>query len=305
MGTQHHQRVAWLLALSSMTAARAAWAVPGEGETIRLAYHAPEQCPTRAELEVQLARAAPSLTVTSDDARGRRFVVEIDDSARRGRLTIESEGTAGTRDFEGVDCAEVIDQLALASALALQPVMLPRPPPTPAAPATSAPLAAARDSAAVSAGPRSNAWNQHEIALGVSSGVSNGARSGVYVSADVLYRRGPLVVGGVGDLGVGRLRYWGGGAAIGVTAPLPAWLRIDLLAVAGAHAYPVDRLGSEPRGPITVGVVSARANASLELAQLAVGLSATAESDLAPLSSTEAVHTRFVWGPFVGGTFGL
>ncbi len=292
-----------MLVMLSTRPARAA----GDHEAIRLVYHAPEACPTKAEFEARLVRASPRLTIADDeDVSARRLTIDIDDRGRSARLAVASNDSSappGIRDVEGIDCHEVIDQLAFASSLALDFVASPPSPSSPAIPAAGR----AHERTQLESSPRPSAWDHDEIAFGVSSGLFNDQyNGGVYASGDLLVRHGPVVIGGVGDACGSLQPYWGGGAAVGITAPLPSWLRVDLVAVLGAHSYSPGVESARTSAPSgVIGFAGGRLNASFEVSHLAVGASATAESDLARASSSSAVNTRFAWGPFVGGTFGL
>lgn len=91
-------------------------------ERVELDYRAPERCPTRADFEELVTTLAPAARFVPQ--AGRRFgvVVERSSSAFSGRLTIRAQsGALSERSIEGATCGEVVETLALAAALALDP----------------------------------------------------------------------------------------------------------------------------------------------------------------------------------------
>lgn len=174
---------------------------------------------------------------------------------------------------------------------------------------TASPASALAEDAAVSVdAPRepppqreAKDWTtRRELALSIRHGIFiDGHSGGIAVGAEVIHRRGLLVVGLVGDYGttvITAYTYWGGGAALGVSAPVPSWLRLDLLGVAGAHSYSHVGALAFPGSMAAFGYFSdegsravlpfagARLRSSVEVGaskRFAIGLEALGETDLA------------------------
>jgi hypothetical protein len=88
-------RRAFLLALAALGGAFApARALADDLEPVRLVYRAPDGCPSAADFLDQVRRAVPRLRVSDprsvreDDPSARLFVVAIEASGKRGRLSI-------------------------------------------------------------------------------------------------------------------------------------------------------------------------------------------------------------------------
>jgi len=216
---------------------------------------------------------------------------------------------------------------------------------------TASPSLAAADELVVPRGERAQPqaaahdWRaRSELALSIRHGIFiDGQGGGVSLGGELLHRRGLLIVGAVGEWGASvfnAYKYWGGGGALGVSAPSPSWLRLDLLGVAGAYSY--DNVGALPflsaglaaaGGYITdqgsramLPFAGARLRSSLELGganRFSLGLEAAAEADLTHATRTyessnlgfgqrrdyvnqRTVGTeRFAAGLTLGGSFDL
>jgi hypothetical protein len=93
------------------------------GERVFLTYRADPSCPTRLAFEAQVeARTRRALWVRSTEGV-RRYGVLIEKSGARfvGRLTIVSEEGASSREVPSALCSEVVEALALITALAIDP----------------------------------------------------------------------------------------------------------------------------------------------------------------------------------------
>lgn len=93
-------------------------------ETVRLAWHAPAECPAQTQFVSEVRARTPSAQLSDSITDGRVFGVIVTRSEGKysGQLQIQEEsGRANTRSFEGDTCAEVVSALALLTALALDP----------------------------------------------------------------------------------------------------------------------------------------------------------------------------------------
>lgn len=83
--------------------------------------------------------------------------------------------------------------------------------------------------------------DRHEIAVSFHPGTfSDGHGTGALLGADVTYRYGVLAIGVLGDRATMLMTpyaSWTGAGSAGISAPLPDWVRLDLVGVAGVHAY--------------------------------------------------------------------
>lgn len=137
---------------------------------------------------------------------------------------------------------------------------------------------------------------RRDVSFGVRPGVFyDGHGAGITAGADVLYRRGLVVLGVVGETAAAAFlmpyRYAGGGGAVGVSAPTASWLRADLLYVMGAHAYSgvggtppwtAMHLYAESPSSATLPFAGARLRVSANLgssARFQIGVEALAETD--------------------------
>jgi hypothetical protein len=123
-------------------------AAQDEPETTSLQYSAPAQCPQEAPFVRRVNDKTPLFRVVPSGQARRRFRVSVEGVApSTGRLTIAGGGDPlAERVMQGESCQEVVEALALAVALAVDPKAAdPRPEPTAesnAAPVASAPVAA-------------------------------------------------------------------------------------------------------------------------------------------------------------------
>lgn len=126
-----------LFALASMP--RAALAQESEAapssEALVLDYQAPSQCPGREAFEAQvgaLTRAA-TFDASVQDPSARVLVIRVAPGPAQvtGELRLSDGDTEATRRFEAATCEEVVEALALATALALDPEALGGEPSTP------------------------------------------------------------------------------------------------------------------------------------------------------------------------------
>jgi hypothetical protein len=90
---------------------------------VQIPYTAPPGCPNAAAFDAELAKriAAPQrgLADGADDPRRLSVHIEKRDGGFEGQLTVADEGSVGTRQVRGADCAAVVRSLAVFVALAL------------------------------------------------------------------------------------------------------------------------------------------------------------------------------------------
>lgn len=113
------------VAAQSETDERARSPDPEPTEALVLHFEAPTDCPSR-DVFVRNVRAlthAATFDASPDDERARvlSIVVGSDADGHRGTLSLVEGETRATREFEAATCAEVVEALALATALALDP----------------------------------------------------------------------------------------------------------------------------------------------------------------------------------------
>lgn len=103
---------------------------PASGDALELSWTAPEECPSRAELETMIH--AQVVTVP-DDAHVRvdGRIETTPASAFVIRLTLEREGTVEAHTITDTSCDAVTRQAATVVATSLDPFGLPAPPPPP------------------------------------------------------------------------------------------------------------------------------------------------------------------------------
>jgi hypothetical protein len=91
---------------------------------VRIDYDAPPSCPDQSAFSWQVsARTTRArLVEASESARTFRIVISLVDSTHLGRLTIvEVDGRQSVRELQAPSCSELVDALALVTALAIDP----------------------------------------------------------------------------------------------------------------------------------------------------------------------------------------
>jgi len=117
-------RVAAITLLAIAVLALAAVGRAQDVETIVLPYDAPTECPDAKVFAGQLeARTAHARVATEAGATGRVFDVRILKLAAgyKGTLSIHAEGAASIRTVTARACKDVVEALALVSAIAIDP----------------------------------------------------------------------------------------------------------------------------------------------------------------------------------------
>ena len=147
-------------------------------EAAPLTYSAVAGCPTKESFEASV-RARTPLARFGESARAlRRFAIEA--SAAHGRFTatlkvVSPNGSVADREVDGETCEEVIDALALVTALAIDPkastLSLAAPSATPSTAAPPVPVPPPRAPPSRRAESRSARW---EPSLGVAASGANG-----------------------------------------------------------------------------------------------------------------------------------
>lgn len=103
---------------------------PPSGDALELSWTAPEECPSRAELEAMIH--AQVVTVPADaHVRVDGRIETTPASSFVIRLTLEREGTIEAHTITDEDCDAVTRQAATVVATSLDPFGLPAPPPQP------------------------------------------------------------------------------------------------------------------------------------------------------------------------------
>jgi len=92
-------------------------------EPIDLSYQAPEGCPSFSQFLAEAQSSGARLQLARAGQVARHFRVVVEPSGRKGQLTVEGR-TPGERAAIGVDCTEVANLLAFATALAADPTLL-------------------------------------------------------------------------------------------------------------------------------------------------------------------------------------
>jgi len=172
-----------LVLTASVTFAAAARAQGANDSPIRIAYRAPQDCPSEDTFVAELTRRAKVLRFAEAGELARVVTVVVESDPERSRARVELtdiDGQAVRREVEATTCAEVVSAIALVAALALEARLeeadeqqrekprAPEPPPRPepqAAPTPSgagAPRPTLRDA-------RSSWWS-----LGIAGGYATG-----------------------------------------------------------------------------------------------------------------------------------
>ncbi|MGH7294495.1 MAG: hypothetical protein ACRELB_06170, partial [Polyangiaceae bacterium] len=120
----HRRVIACLCSALALTSAGVARAQPAE-EPIRIEYAAPPTCPPESAFFAQLRARTSRVTRAATGARARTFAVTVVPRGRRiaGHLVIRDPdgATAAERDVAGDTCEEVVEALALVTALSVDP----------------------------------------------------------------------------------------------------------------------------------------------------------------------------------------
>jgi hypothetical protein len=118
-------RFAALSAMLALTMLARGRARADETERVRLGYRAPAGCPTRDAFVAQVGRRTSRAEWQSEGDDLRHFDVRVERHGTRsatGRLEIRAPGVAAaTRNVKGRNCDEVVEALALVTALAVDP----------------------------------------------------------------------------------------------------------------------------------------------------------------------------------------
>lgn len=228
--------------------------------------------------------------MAKDGEPAKLVTVRIDGEAgRRGQLVFDTDGSAGVRDVEGADCAEVSERLVFATALAVEEADPPPP-------------AVAERKESLDGRPTPTSEARHDVTLGLVGGVATDSYATLpLLGVDVFYRRGLLLMGVIGNVGLslGDLyTYWGGGPAFGISVPSPPWLRVDLLGVAGLHSYShVPLQANDGRSHTDVGATlpfaGARARIGTVLGPFVIGVEGLLETDI---GTTTKTYDVVLWG---------
>jgi hypothetical protein len=137
--------------------------LPARPTSLRVAYMVPGNCPPQADFEARVRdRTELARFVEDPEARNVRVVVRPTGFTYAGHLVIEDRSGTSERDVEDRECADVVDALALITALAVDPTALlaPRtatpsasPPPAPALALAPAPALALAPAPALAFAP--------------------------------------------------------------------------------------------------------------------------------------------------------
>jgi hypothetical protein len=312
---QHHDRrhlLCAVVALAASTSTTSSSAAPVATTPARIRYEAPTDCPSAAEFLDAVKHVAPNVrdavaTNVRDavatnvrNAKEGESVTTLDvtiESAAaggfRGRLTVPG---AGVRIVDADSCLEATGLLAFAAALAIEGGGGSRPNESAILASASNPEATAEPSAPALGSP----LRQSVSTTAALVAAANPHGSGGAVGVAALYRRELLVVGAVADLGVlPSTSFWSLCAAGGVSTNLLSWLRVDVLGAAGVDAYarasPPDESGSSNANAL-LPLVGARLRATVEVANVAIGLAAAAETDLGSATRSYTLYPSSV-GP--------
>ena len=104
--------------------ARGAAGASGRGRTIRIEYAAPSQCPDQASFLDEVRERTTRWHPETGPAPVRRFVIEVTprEGGMRGRLALtDIAGVSAVREVDGATCSDVVEALALMTALAIDP----------------------------------------------------------------------------------------------------------------------------------------------------------------------------------------
>jgi hypothetical protein len=147
-----------MLASLSLVAVAALAASPALAKSdVGLAYEAPDGCPTQPEFVAAVATRGAAFAGSATDGAHRVMVVAIraEDGGFAGALQVRDDQTAtNKREVHGPTCAEVVDALAVVTAIALRPADTAATQATPAGPAPVQPLPSAVPKAAPPAAAR-------------------------------------------------------------------------------------------------------------------------------------------------------
>src|SRR5258706_8021065 len=111
----------FIVSLSASTSAQPPMPAP---EAIRVQTEGAVRCTTADDFFARVHRRAALTRLASTDERARSFSIAVEGSepALHGRLAITHlDGTSSTRDVEGESCDEVVDALALITAIDIDP----------------------------------------------------------------------------------------------------------------------------------------------------------------------------------------
>ena len=97
-------------------------AIAEETESVHLVYRAPALCPSADELIAKLRGLSPRIRIDDSAGAARVLEVTIDDDGLHGKMAVTKDGAAsGAREVAAGTCDEVVDVLAFAATLALDP----------------------------------------------------------------------------------------------------------------------------------------------------------------------------------------
>jgi hypothetical protein len=133
---------------------------------VRIEYLAPAGCPTEEEFLVRVRARAPRVRRASEGDRVRTFVISIAGAhgERSGHLVVRDvDGKTADRDMVGNTCEEVVDALALITALAVERSAL-----------TSSPASAPLSPPPFEERPSKRSGGRWHAALTVSAGMVSG-----------------------------------------------------------------------------------------------------------------------------------
>jgi hypothetical protein len=128
-----------------------------EPTALHIEYAAPGQCPQQTDFQSRVSARTPLARFTGEPGAGSvRIDVRAAASGYSGRLTMKiGSGPVRVREFESAECADVVDALALVTALAIDPHAAWTAPLSPTAPAAPAPLESPTPSSSRVSGPTS------------------------------------------------------------------------------------------------------------------------------------------------------
>jgi hypothetical protein len=137
----------WAVATASFVVLLVVRRASADPPALRVEYAAPAGCPQQADFQSGVAARTPLARFTGEPgARTVRIEVRAAASGYSGRLTMPiGAGPVRVREFESAACADVVDALALVTALAIDPhaVLTPSRSPT-SSPAPIAPISPPR-----------------------------------------------------------------------------------------------------------------------------------------------------------------
>ena len=255
-----------------------------QGIPVRVHYRAPAECPSAEAFLDAVRRGASVIESVNEDEPVPTFDVTIEADGEhgrhRGKLVFETNGRTGVRAVDATSCVEASSLLAFATALAIGDDAVSEPArrhPIEDVARTAVPTPTARPLRRDVSIRVAFRWANDEQGSGLSPGVS------------LLLRRGLLLVGAVGDVGVAPAQtHWDVGAAVGIAMNPFAWSRVELLGIFGADAYSVRRSGAygERDAKGLLPFAGARVRATVEVANVAIGVEGLAEANLGSVSRT-------------------